>query len=429
MSEMKELLRLLGELDDQLVGCMRCGMCQAVCPIYGQSGREADVARGKIALLEGLAHELVKDPQGVQDKVTRCLLCGSCAANCPSGVKALDIFLKARVILTGYLGLSSVKKAIFRGMLVKPKLFNRLLGMASMFQGLFTSPVNDIIGSSCSRFLEPVLGDRHLMLLAKTPLHKEVPSMDTPAGKSGLKVAFFPGCLADKIFPRVGHAVLKVLNHHGVGVFMPEGQACCGIPALSSGDRQSYEKLVRANLAVFAAGKFDALVTPCATCTSTMKKIWPMMSEGMSASEQAALRELSAKIMDVNAFVVDKLGLAAPEPNADAVSVTVHDPCHLKKSLGVSAQPRTVLSLNPHYKVTEMAASDACCGCGGSFTLAYADMSSKIGQQKRDNIKNTGAQVVAMGCPACMLQISDMLSRNGDRVSVKHPMELYAEGL
>ncbi|MDP2846787.1 MAG: (Fe-S)-binding protein [Humidesulfovibrio sp.] len=429
MSEMKELLRLLGELDDQLVGCMRCGMCQAVCPIYGQSGREADVARGKIALLEGLAHELVKDPQGVQDKVTRCLLCGSCAANCPSGVKALDIFLKARVILTGYLGLSSVKKAIFRGMLVKPKLFNRLLGMASMFQGLFTSPVNDIIGSSCSRFLEPVLGDRHLMLLAKTPLHKEVPSMDTPAGKSGLKVAFFPGCLADKIFPRVGHAVLKVLNHHGVGVFMPEGQACCGIPALSSGDRESYEKLVRANLAVFAAGKFDALVTPCATCTSTMKKIWPMMSEGMSASEQAALRELSAKIMDVNAFVVDKLGLAAPEPNADAVSVTVHDPCHLKKSLGVSAQPRTVLSLNPHYKVTEMAASDACCGCGGSFTLAYADMSAKIGQQKRDNIKNTGAQVVAMGCPACMLQISDMLSRNGDRVSVKHPMELYAEGL
>jgi len=429
MADMRELLKLLGELDDQLVSCMRCGMCQAVCPIYGQTGLESDVARGKIALLEGLAKELVKDPKGVQDKVTRCLLCGSCAANCPSGVKALDIFLKARVILTGYMGLSTVKQAIFRGMLVKPKLFNKLLGMASMFQGLFTTPVNDIIGSSCSRWLEPVLGERHLMLLAKTPLHKDVPSLDTPAGKSGLKVAFFPGCLADKIFPRVGHAVLKVLKHHGVGVFLPEGQACCGIPALSSGDRQSYEKLVRTNLEVFAKGQFDYLVTPCATCTSTMKKIWPMMSEGMSPTEQAAIRELSAKIMDVNAFVVDKLGLTPPAPAADAVAVTVHDPCHLKKSLGVSVQPRTVLAMNPHYKVTEMAASDACCGCGGSFTLSHADMSAKIGQQKRDNIKNSGAQVVAMGCPACMLQISDMLSRNGDRVSVKHPMEIYAEGL
>jgi len=404
-------------------------MCQAVCPIYSQTGREGDVARGKIALLEGLAHELVKDPLGVQDKVTRCLLCGSCAANCPSGVKALDIFLKARAILTGYLGLPKVKQLIFRGMLTKPKLFNNLLGFASMFQGLFTSPVNDVIGSSCSKFLSPVLGDRHLMLLAKNSLHSEVPSLDTPAGKSGLKVAFFPGCMADKIFPRVGHAVLKVLGHHGVGVFLPEGQACCGIPALSSGDRESYEKLVRVNLEVFAKGKFDFLVTPCATCTSTMKKIWPTMAEGMSASEQRAIRELSAKVVDINAFLVDELKLSPPQAKDGAVAVTVHDPCHLKKSLGVSAQPRTMLAMNPGYKLVEMAACDACCGCGGSFTLTHADISAKIGQQKRDNIKNSGAQVVATGCPACMMQISDMLSRNGDRISVKHPVEIYAESL
>jgi len=429
MADMHELLRLLGELDDQLVSCMRCGMCQAVCPIYGQTGREGDVARGKISLLEGLAKELVKDPQGVQDKVTRCLLCGSCAANCPSGVKALDIFLKARVILTGYLGLSKVKQVIFRGMLTKPGLFNTMLGVASKFQGLFTSPVNDIIGSSCSKFLSPVLGDRHLMLLAKTPLHSEVPSLDTPAGKSGLKVAFFPGCLADKIFPRVGHAVLKVLKHHGVGVYLPAGQACCGIPALSSGDKQSYEKLVRANLDVFARGKFDALVTPCATCTSTMKKIWPAMASGMSQSDQQRIAELSAKVMDVNAFVVDKLGLKAPQPKAGAVSVTVHDPCHLKKSLGVSAQPRTVLRMNPAYNVVEMAAPDTCCGCGGSFTLQHAEISAKIGMQKRDNIVGSKAQVVATGCPACMLQISDMLSRSGDQIAVRHPMEIYAESL
>ncbi|MDO9083036.1 MAG: (Fe-S)-binding protein [Humidesulfovibrio sp.] len=429
MAEMKELLSLLGELDDQLVGCMRCGMCQAVCPIYGQTGREADVARGKIALLEGLAREMVKDPEGVQDKVMRCLLCGSCAANCPSGVKALDIFLKARTILTGYLGLSKVKQAIFRGLLTKPKLFNTMLGVAGKFQGLFTTPVNDIIGSSCSKFLSPLLGDRHLMLLAKTPLHKEVPSLDTPAGASGLKVAFFPGCLADKIFPRVGQAVLKVLKHHGVGVYLPANQACCGIPALSSGDRQSYEKLVRANLDVFAQGDFDALVTPCATCTSTLKKIWPAMASGMSAKDQQRIAELAAKVVDVNAFVADRLGLTPPEPRPGAASVTVHDPCHLKKSLGVSVQPRTVLRMNPAYAVVEMNASDACCGCGGSFTLQHAEISANIGRQKRDNIVGANAQVVATGCPACMLQISDMLSRSGDRIAVRHPMEIYAESL
>lgn len=429
MSDMKELLRLLGELDDQLVTCMRCGMCQAVCPIYGQSGREADVARGKIALLEGLAHEMVKDPEGVQERVNSCLLCGSCQANCPSGVKALDIFIKARAILVSYMGLPTVKKIIFRGMLTKPGLFNSMLSIASKFQGLFTSPANDVVGTSCSRMLAPVIGDRHFRLLAKTPLHSEHPSLDTAPGKSGLKVAFFPGCMVDKMYTGIGQAALKVFKHHGVGVFLPAGQACCGIPALASGDMDSYLTLVRENLAAFKGGSYDALVTPCASCTATIKEIWPKLVERMSAPEQEAVMAMAKKTMDINAFLVDKLGLTPPAPAQDATAVTVHDPCHLKKALGVSAQPRKLIAMNPGYAVKEMAGADVCCGCGGSFTLTHADMSAKIGQQKRDNIMNTGAGVVATGCPACMMQISDMLSRNGDRVSVRHPLELYAEAL
>ena len=41
----------------------------------------------------------------------------------------------------------------------------------------------------------------------------------------------------------------------------------------------------------------------------------------------------------------------------------------------------------------------------------------------------SGAEVVATACPACMMQMSDMLSQNKDHVAVKHVMELYAETL
>jgi glycolate oxidase iron-sulfur subunit len=94
MSDMKALSRLMRELEDQLVVCMRCGMCQSVCPLYAQTGREADVARGKLALLDGLLAEMFQDPQGVYDRLNRCLLCGACAANCPSGVSTLEIFFE-----------------------------------------------------------------------------------------------------------------------------------------------------------------------------------------------------------------------------------------------------------------------------------------------------------------------------------------------
>ncbi|MDO9532961.1 MAG: (Fe-S)-binding protein [Deltaproteobacteria bacterium] len=433
MSSLKELAGLMRELDDQLVSCMRCGLCQAVCPLFAETGREADVARGKLALLSGLAQEILTNPQGIQDHLSRCLLCGSCAANCPSGVKVLDIFIKARAILAGYLGLSTVKKVLFRGLLSQPAWFDRILAWGAKFQGIFVKPVDDLLGSSCARFMSPLLSDRHFKALAPVPWHLKVPRRDTAPGAANLRVAFFVGCLIDKLYPQVADAVLQVLDHHGVGVFLPAGQGCCGIPALSGGDTQTFRQLVRLNLELLddAALPCDFLVTACATCSSTIKKLWPLMMADAEPALQERVAALAAKTLDISQFLVDKLGVApaAIFPAAGRIPLTYHDPCHLKKSLGVAAQPRALLAANPAYSLTEMPESDWCCGCGGSFNLQHYEASAAIGARKRDNIAASQARVVATGCPACMLQITDMLSQAGLRVQVKHTLEIYAESL
>jgi glycolate oxidase iron-sulfur subunit len=430
MADMKQLAGLVKELEDQLVVCMRCGMCQAVCPVFAETGREADVARGKLALLDGLVQEMFKDPKGVNERLMRCLLCGSCSANCPSGVKVLDIFLKARAILTGYMGLHPMKKAVFRGMLVRPEFFDSLMEWGSRLQSLFVKPVDDLLGTSCGRLLSP-LGDRHFKALAPTAFHQMVKPMNTSAGASGLKVAFFVGCVIDKVFPNIGEAVMGSLEHHGIGVYLPEDFACCGIPALASGDTLAFNKLVRYNLQKFAAEPFDFLITACATCTSTIKKLWPLMAEELSHEAQDQVAAIAAKTMEVSQFLVDKLGVARVDSEGDdkKVLLTYHDPCHLKKSLGVAVQPRTLLQANPMYRFREMVEADRCCGMGGSFNLQHYDISAAIGKRKRDTIVQTECEVVATSCPACMLQITDMLSQAGDRIRVKHVIEIYAESL
>ena len=65
----------------------------------------------------------------------------------------------------------------------------------------------------------------------------------------------------------------------------------------------------------------------------------------------------------------------------------------------------------------------------GSFNLQHYETSVSIGKRKRQNILKTGCGTVATGCPACMLQISDMLSQGGNRIEVKHAIEIYAESL
>ena len=47
-------------------------------------------------------------------------------------------------------------------------------------------------------------------------------------GRKRARVAFFVGCVADAMFRNVHWATLRVLQHNGCDVFIPDGQACCG---------------------------------------------------------------------------------------------------------------------------------------------------------------------------------------------------------
>jgi glycolate oxidase iron-sulfur subunit len=146
---------------------------------------------------------------------------------------------------------------------------------------------------------------------------------------------------------------------------------------------------------------------------------------------QKKLTALSEKTMDINQFLVDQVDIKPVETglaDAEKEIVTYHDPCHLKKSLGVADQPRQVIRA-AGCRLTEMAGSDKCCGMGGSFNIYHYDLSSAIGTLKEHNIEATGCTTVSTGCPACMMQISDMLGKAGSPVKVRHPMELYAKAL
>ena len=180
MADVKALVSRLMTLEDRIIACMRCGNCQAVCPMFGATHMEADVARGKLALVDDLAHELIRDPEAVADKLGRCLLCGSCQANCPSGVKIMDIFMEAREIVYNYLGLSPIKKAIFRVVLAKPKLFNVGMRIGSPVSHILFKKDNTAQQTVNSPLLRPLIGDRHIRSLPNVPLHAKVGNLNEP---------------------------------------------------------------------------------------------------------------------------------------------------------------------------------------------------------------------------------------------------------
>lgn len=68
----------------------------------------------------------------------------------------------------------------------------------------------------------------------------------------------------------------------------------------------------------------------------------------------------------------------------------------------------------------------ACCGGGGFTGLKNPSLSAGIGAEKIDRIEKCGADTVVAGCPGCLAQIRDMLSRRKSAVGALHPLELLA---
>lgn len=432
MNDMEQLRQSLLKIDDLLASCMRCGNCQAVCPVFSQTCKEADVARGKIFLLQNLAYELIKDPKAVEDRLTRCLLCGACEHNCSTGVKTQEIFIEGRIALTRYLKLSPLKKFIFQSLLTHPKLFANAIRTGSLFQGLILRRQKN--GTATAPLLKPFLGARHVPTLPEKQLTQKYGTLTGDKSKK-YNVIFYPGCMSDKVYTQIGDAVLKILRHYDVGIIMPEDFSCCGLPALASGDKDGYSQLVKNNIAVFNRidpdNSADYIVSACPSCTETLHKWWVHFSENYSAEDREKLQNISAKAIDMHDFLYNvlKVDTSSFTPKEGAKVITYHESCHLKKSLGISKEVRELLKMNENYVLKEMAEADKCCGCGGSFTLTQPELSLKIGTRKWKNIVNTGAEEVAAGCPACMMQIADMLGRNGTDIKVKHSLEIIAESL
>jgi glycolate oxidase iron-sulfur subunit len=140
------------------------------------------------------------------------------------------------------------------------------------------------------------------------------------------------------------------------------------------------------------------------------------------------LDALAKKTVDASQLL-RQLGLDPSETGAgDALRVTYHDPCHLR-TRGVVKQPRELLKGTPGVELIEMEGADKCCGLGGTFNVYHYDSSMDINNGKSAAIEATGAQVVATGCPGCMMQLSDGLKQHDSGIEVIHTLQLLARRL
>ena len=422
-----EDLRILAGWEKEAVRCIRCGVCQSVCPVFQELESESTVARGRVRLIRGVINGEIQLTEGFIDKISRCLLCKACVANCPSGVQTDRLVEAARRQIVAVRGQHPLKNIIFRFILKNRWIFRTGLRAGGWAQGLL---FRRLPGNQGMLPRLPLGIDRRRLLrpLAAKPLlamYPEKVKAESPRNRD-MRVAFFTGCMINYMYTDIGSALLKVLANNGVEVVIPEGQHCCGTPVRIAGDYEPAKAMAKANIDVLLQQDCEAVVVACGTCGTTLKYEYAeLLADDPEYRDKA--HRLSPKVIDISELLLSLDGGLAYGTRSEPRRVTYHDPCHLVRGLKVREAPRRLIQAIPGTELTEMAKPDACCGSGGSFSLYYYELSSKILERKITDIQNTGAEVVLTGCPACRMQLEEGLYKRGLSVKVMHTIEYIAQ--
>ncbi len=406
--------------------CIRCASCLNICPIFRLVGGHVfgKVYTGGIGTILTAWHDNLKSSEDIQGL---CIQCGACKDVCPSKIDIPGLILEIRRRLVKDQGLPMLHKSIYT-VVNNRRLFHTMLRAASVAGKPFSK------GSKFIRHLPLFLADltdgRSLPAIAAKPLRDTIKKIKQPAGLKE-RAVFYAGCLIDFAYPEMGEALVRILNKGGIEVVFPDDQTCCGAPARYSGAYEVAAKNAADNIEALLAERADYVVSACPTCTVALDHEFIATFQSLGQSKNMArARELSAKVIDFSTLVkklVDEGRLTLKEGETLG-KITYHDSCHLKRTMHAEKPPRELLT-KAGYELTEMFECDICCGMGGSYSLKLPEVSAPILQRKLKNIKDTGAPVVAMDCPGCVMQIRGGMDQDGAPVQVRHTVELLAERL
>ena len=432
-----------------LQNCSKCGLCLSVCPTYKVALQEHASPRARLQLIKYYENSKLISSSGLKEIISKCLMCGACAAICPSGINHYSKFMEMRTRMAEDHGEKiAIKSLVY--LLSSEFRIRFAAGFAKLGQRITPQILfekYDLGNIPLKRF--PILNKKPFRQAATETSRSEVGMPET--GNKG-SVLYFTGCATNYLFDKTGFATVNILRSMGYKVIIPEKQTCCGIPMLFHGAKDKAKKNILTNIKCLNPDSFEqenikAIIVDCPTCGSALKNEYPALQDDFSPEIADAASAISSKVIDIMSFILqesDSTNLAQSMENlksdilkhdsstnqtspenieSQKTEVTYHLPCHLKNSLQAPNNTETILKNMPGLSYIRAVDADECCGGGGTFFYEYPEVSKEMVKGKIENAKKTGAKVWLTDCPVCRINLSGNLKEN-DNILVKHPVEM-----
>ena len=199
-------------------------------------------------------------------------------------------------------------------------------------------------------------------------------------------------------------------------------ESCTGDPARRVGNEFLFEMLAKGNVETLSRYGVRKVVTSCPHCFNSFRNEYPQFGGSYEVYHHTQFLDqlLESGRLD---------GHGAASGSNGTSTITFHDPCYLGRHNGEYDAPRNLLAKVGGARQVEMERSrntSFCCGGGGGMAFVDEPPDQRVNQERAQEAVDTGADVVAVGCPFCATMLDDGVNaRRGDRdVKVKDVAEL-----
>ncbi len=392
---------------NQLLGfdaCVQCGKCEAACPAFaaGQplnpkkliqdmvvglaGGTDAKFAGspypGKpIGEHGGNPHQPIVNGLVDAETLWSCTTCRACVEECPMMIEHVDAIVDMRRHLTLEKGATPNKGA-------------------EVLENLIAT---DNPGGFAPGGRMNWAADLNLDVLAE---------------KKAADVLFWVGDGAfDMRNQRTLRAFVKVLKAAAVDfAVLGLEERDSGDVARRLGDEATFQALAKRNIQTLGKYRFKRIVTCDPHSFHVLK------------NEYAAFGG-EYLVQHHSTYIAELIGAGALNLGQHkGSSVTYHDPCYLGRYNGEYEAPREVLRALG-IEVKEMQRSgfrSRCCGGGGGAPITDIPGKQRIPDMRMEDIRETGAELVAVGCPQCTAMLEGVVE---PRPLIKDLAELVADAL
>lgn len=246
------------------------------------------------------------------------------------------------------------------------------------------------------------------------------------AGESP-EILFWVGCAGsfDDRYKRVTQSFAKILMHLDINfAVLGQEESCTGDPARRAGNEFLFQMQAMSNIQLLDGYQIKKIVTACPHCFNTLKNEYPELGGTYEVIHHTTFL---SQLIKEGKLKVSGGGFKGKK-------IVYHDSCYLGRANKIYEAPRDVIkALDADLvEMKRCKTKGLCCGAGGAQMFKDAEKGDKeINIERTEEALDTGAKIVASGCPFCMTMLTDGVKskEKESEVEVKDIAELIEKTL